>query len=111
MKCPYCTSDVPEKYNFCLTCQRQVKCLNCKESLLPEKNKCFVCGIVIGASQSSQTPMNEFTLEEKQTRTSAYRKINGRLSDNAIGEAATLFSGLYRHRKNLCHCHFLKLQK
>lgn len=91
--CPYCKSEINEKYNFCLHCDRQVKCTQCEELLVAGKTRCFVCGSPLISQELPETQMNEFTLEEKQTTKSAYRRINGRLTNNAFGQAASLFGG------------------
>lgn len=91
LTCPYCNTEVGEKYNFCRNCKRQVKCLQCKEPLEVNEVMCFVCGASSVTESASQTPMNEFTLEEKQTTKSSYRRINGRFSDAFGQNAAGLF--------------------
>jgi hypothetical protein len=89
--CPYCNTEVNEKYNFCRNCKRQVKCTQCKEPLEVNEVMCFVCGSSSTSQEASQAPMNEFTLEEKQTTKSSYRRINGRFSDAFGQNAAGLF--------------------
>jgi hypothetical protein len=85
-KCPYCETQISEKYNFCLNCERQVKCKCCGELLVVGKSRCLVCGEGIVSQESSQAQMNEFSLEEKQTTKSASRRINARFS-NEIDKA------------------------
>ncbi len=92
--CPYCNFEISEEYNFCLNCDSQVKCTHCAKLLVPGKTCCFVCGNPLVSKELPQTQMNEFTLEEKQTTKSASRRINGRLSDDAFGQAAALFGGM-----------------
>lgn len=92
--CPYCKFEISEEYNFCLNCDSQVKCTHCAKLLIPGKTRCFVCGNSLVSKELSQTQMNEFTLEEKQTTKSASRRINARLSDDAFGQAASLFGGM-----------------
>lgn len=92
--CPYCQFEISEEYNFCLNCDSQVKCTRCTKLLIPGKTHCFVCGNSLVSKELPQTQMNEFTLEEKQTTKSAYRRINGRFSDDAFGQAAALFGGM-----------------
>jgi hypothetical protein len=96
--CPYCGAKIDDKYNFCLNCNRQVQCIHCKELLVPDKPICFVCGKPIAAQETSQTQMNEFTLEEKQTKSSASRSIKGRFSDEAFGQAVAFLGGLPQSR-------------
>lgn len=91
--CAYCNSALSDKYNFCLNCNRQVRCVHCREMLVPNKPICFVCGKPVVASQDNAEPVNEFTLEEKQTRTTYYKKVQGKLTNTAFGDAASVFSG------------------
>ena len=91
--CPYCNTEVNEKYNFCRNCKRQVKCTQCKEPLEVNEVMCFVCGSSSVSQEVPQAPMNEFTLEEKHTTKSSYRRINGRFSD-AFGQNAGGLFGL-----------------
>jgi hypothetical protein len=88
--CPFCNSQVEDKYNFCTNCEKQIKCVFCSEALIPNKSKCFKCG----KSPESDIPstMNEFTLEEKQSRGSSSRSVKGKLSDSAITSVAALLS-------------------
>lgn len=92
--CPYCQFEISEEYNFCLNCDSQVKCTQCAKLLIPGKTRCFVCGNLLISKELPQTQMNEFTLEEEQTTKSASRRINARLSDDAFGQAASLFGGM-----------------
>ena len=97
-KCQYCGTDLEEKYNFCLNCERQVKCINCSELLLPNKQRCLVCGVTLVGQRIDVEPKNEFTLKEEQTADSAQRRINGRFTNEAFGHAAALFGGLSRSK-------------
>lgn len=90
MNCPYCATELNEKYNFCLACNRQVRCIACREMLVPEKAMCFVCGNPLVAQAPAQGAMNEFTLEERQSPKSAYRRFNGRFSDAAAGQVGAM---------------------
>lgn len=92
-ECIYCGSAISDKYNFCLSCNRQVRCIQCRETLVPNKPMCFVCGELLVTRVNNVEPINEFTLEEKQTKTSYYRKVQGKLTDTAFGDAASVFSG------------------
>lgn len=97
-ECQYCGTELKEKYNFCLNCERQAKCTNCSELLLPNKQRCLVCGAILAERKMDVEPMNEFTLEEEQTADSAQRRINGRFTNKAFGHAAALFGGLPRSK-------------
>ncbi|KAB8333555.1 hypothetical protein SD80_012855 [Scytonema tolypothrichoides VB-61278] len=43
--------------------------------------------------EGNAEPINEFTLEEKQTKTSYFRRVQGKLTNTAFGDAASVFSG------------------
>lgn len=93
-KCVYCQSDLDDRYNFCLTCNQQVKCTNCNGELVRDKTFCFHCGQPLVSQTVYRGQANEFTLEEKQTKSSSHRRINGHFSDEAFGQVAALFGGL-----------------
>jgi len=92
--CPYCNAPLNEKYNFCINCDRQIKCVHCNDFLIPNKIRCYMCGKPIENEATSPSVMNEFNLEEKHTRSSSSRSLKGRFSDVAFGQAAALFGGL-----------------
>lgn len=94
--CPYCEVKIDREYNFCLNCDRQIICIHCNYLLVPNKTICSKCGEPLVRQPQSQ--MNEFTLEEKQTRNSAYRHINGKFSDSAFGQIASLFGGMPQYK-------------
>lgn len=97
-ECQYCGTDLDDKYNFCLNCNRQVKCLNCREVLVRDKMICLICGQPLVSQTGAQGQVNEFTLEEDRTESSAHRRISGRFTDEAFGNAAALFGGLTQSR-------------
>ena len=92
--CPHCQAEIHEEYNFCIKCEQQVKCTKCNKLLIFGKTRCLHCGEPIVSNELIQAPMNEFTLEEKQTTKSFYRHIDARLSDQAFGQAASMFGGM-----------------
>lgn len=102
-QCPYCNSISPEQYNFCINCEIQIKCLQCGSLLVANKSRCLSCGKRIEEADTGSASINRFTLEEKSTSKSSYRKIEGHLSDNAFGQAASLFGGLPQTRPSSSH--------
>jgi hypothetical protein len=46
VSCPICNADTPDQYNFCTSCDKQIKCLNpdCNKLLVAGKTFCFTCG-------------------------------------------------------------------
>src|SRR5947199_2831542 len=56
--CPNCNTDTSEGLNFCLNCDKQIKCLNrdCNKLIIAGKSFCFHCGQSIGALTTSQAP-------------------------------------------------------
>lgn len=95
-ECQYCGTELDNRYNFCLNCNHQVKCINCGEMLVRDKQICFVCGQALVSESAVPGRFNEFTLEENHTENSASRLIKGRFSDDAVAHAATLLSGFTR---------------
>lgn len=91
--CPYCDNPIDEAYNFCVSCERQVKCLKCNTCLLRDKTKCLKCGTFIDAPQSNPTPMNNFSLEEEQSDNNYSRKLNLSFTDTAIDKVASVLGG------------------
>lgn len=91
--CPYCDNPIDEAYNFCVSCERQIKCLKCGNHLLRDKSKCLKCGILIDTSQPNSTPMNNFSLEEEQSDNNYSRKLNLSFTDTAIDKVASVLGG------------------
>jgi len=94
VSCPYCNEPfaLTYKYNFCTKCDKQIKCKACGEYLLPNKPFCFVCGEpLIEQKIQSVDQINRYYLQEERTTTSAKRKIELTLTDEAIGKALPLF--------------------
>jgi hypothetical protein len=90
--CVYCESLINNEYNFCVQCEKQIKCLKCGEFLLANKTKCLKCGTLITNDDRPQSLLNQLTLEESQTKNSSSRSIKGSLSDTAIVHIASLLS-------------------
>lgn len=91
--CPYCNVLIDEAYNFCVSCEQQVKCLVCGSHSIKDKSKCLKCGTSLSVSQTTATPMNSFSLEEEQTESNYSRKLNLSFTDTAIDKAASVLGG------------------
>lgn len=91
--CPYCDVLIDEAYNFCVSCEQQVKCLVCSSYLMKDKSKCLKCGTSLSVSQTTATPMNNFSLEEEQTESNYSRKLNLSFTDTAIDKVASVLGG------------------
>jgi hypothetical protein len=91
--CPYCNILIDETYNFCVSCEQQVKCLTCHSYLIKDKSKCLNCGSILNKSQSDATPINNFSLEEEQLDGNYSRKIKLSFTDTAIDKVASVLSG------------------
>ena len=91
--CPYCHIPIDEVYSFCVSCERQVKCLKCSNHLFRDKSKCFKCGVLIDTPQPHLTPMNSFSLEEEQSDSNYFRKLNLSFTDTAIDKVASVLGG------------------
>lgn len=102
-ECQYCSAELNDRYNFCVNCTRQVRCLTCGEMLERDKRICLVCGQPLVAAMEEQEQLNEFTFEENQTDNSAHRVVKGRFSDSAVQHVTMLFGGLTRSRPAVPH--------
>lgn len=91
--CPYCNFLIDEAYNFCVSCEQQVKCLTCGSYLIKDKSKCLKCGNFLNMPQTAATPMNNFSLEEEQSDSNYSRKLNLSFTDNAIDKVASVLGG------------------
>ncbi len=75
-----------------LSCDKQVKCIECESYVIKDKNKCFKCGTLLQDFSSIGSPMNTFSLEEKQTGNSYSRKVDLSVTDNAINKFSDFIS-------------------
>lgn len=91
--CPYCNVLIDEAYNFCISCEQQVKCLTCDGYLIKDKSKCLKCGSFLSAPQPNATPMNNFSLDEEQLDGNYSRKLNLSFTDIAIDKVASVLGG------------------
>lgn len=86
--CPYCDVLIDEAYNFCVSCEQQVKCLTCSSYIIKDKSKCLKCGIFLNTAQPNVASTNNFSLEEEQSNNNYSRKLNLSFTDNAIDKVA-----------------------
>lgn len=71
--CPYRDVLIDKAHNFYVSCEQQVKCLACGSYVIRYKSKCLKCGTSLSVSQTTATPMNNFSLEEEQTESNYSR--------------------------------------
>ena len=95
LDCPFCTTTIEEKYRFCPSCDRRIKCAECDELLLEGKNKCYVCGEPLDSAQDERQALNTFQVEEEQDEDSFRRSISIEVSDEGIHEAARIASHFF----------------
>src|SRR5256885_1279944 len=89
--CPYCETAVADDVNFCVACERQVKCLKCSRLLYRNKSICLYCGTRI-ARTATEGASNRYSFNEQYTETTGSRSIQLELTDDAIKQAAPLFT-------------------
>lgn len=82
--CPYCSTVVDDQYNFCISCERQIRCIQCKSLLLAHKSKCLVCGSPLVTSSDSVSHQNEYSFEEERTNSDYKRQVRLKFTDSAI---------------------------
>jgi hypothetical protein len=85
--CPYCSAEINAQFNFCVECERQVKCTKCGSDLLPGKSKCLVCGTPTVSDTSPSSGFNEYFFEEDQSKDKYRRQVRLKFSDTAIDKA------------------------
>ena len=99
VSCPYCGSDSPSAFNFCVSCERQIQCANpdCRAALVAEKSRCLVCGKPLIAGE----PINGNRIVRSVTSTgSTYtERVEIHATDAALSQLAPVFisSGRGRH--------------
>ena len=99
VSCPYCGSDSPSAFNFCVSCERQVQCANpdCRAVLVAEKSRCLVCGKPLIAAE----PINGNRIVRSVTSTgNTYtERVEIHATDAALSQLAPVFisSGRGRH--------------
>ena len=91
--CPYCNVEIDESFNFCVECERQVKCLSCSVLLLRNKSKCLSCGFPLQESQTNSVPMNTFSLQEEQSEQGYSRNINLSFTNETASTVASVVGG------------------
>lgn len=92
MICPHCNTTFTEDYSFCPSCEKQVLCLICGKTIIPNKTKCLYCGGILSSNVQQDSTPNTFTLEESYSQTERTRKISLSFSDNAINSATPILS-------------------
>lgn len=96
IKCPYCGNDSSEEYNFCVNCEKQIKCTNieCKSLLLADKTRCLNCGKPVFVQETSVNEMNSYIHTIEQTAKTYKERREIHASDNAIGQMTPMLSGI-----------------
>ena len=96
IKCPYCAVDSPEEYNFCIGCEKQLKCTNpeCGSLLVAGKTRCLKCGRSLVIQETPTTVMNSYIRTIDQTTKTYRERTEIRASDDAVGQMAPLLSGV-----------------
>jgi hypothetical protein len=92
-QCPFCESEIEEKYQFCPACDQRVRCENCGEYLLKGKNKCYVCGEPVQEEESGT--MNTFELREERTEEGGSREVNIEISNEGMENAGKIVERLF----------------
>jgi hypothetical protein len=86
LQCQFCQSEVKDNHNFCKSCSKQIKCLECKAFLETDAEMCLECGAPIRVSVAKQVTMNTLLWEEKRTNNSSYKRVKTEMSDNAVNQ-------------------------
>jgi hypothetical protein len=93
LACQHCGDDTPARFNFCVSCEKQIRCLDpdCKESVYPGKEMCLGCGKPLVVKVAANQNSNHLVRKVKQTRTSYEEHTELSVSDVAVGTLAPLF--------------------
>jgi hypothetical protein len=92
--CPHCKTETSSEYNFCTTCDRQVKCLqlDCNKVLVAGKTFCFGCGKPLAAIATQAQP-NRYIRDVKQRGQNYEEHTEFSVSDHAVSELAPFIAG------------------
>jgi len=92
-RCQFCGQSTPNKYNFCVQCKQQTKCLECKSELVPGADFCFVCTKPIFVRPVANQAPNQYEREAKKEGDNYEEKIKFALSDNSVVAIAPFIIG------------------
>ncbi len=93
LACPHCRFDTPAEYNFCVSCDKQIKCLNreCGKVLVRGKSFCFSCGQSVATANSG--PPNKYIRTVTQQGKNYSEHTEFHASDHAVGALAPFIGG------------------
>lgn len=93
--CPYCGSETPASYNFCVHCERQVQCTNpdCHALLVPGKSRCLLCGKLVVGDDVASPNANRLVRNVTANGNSYTERIEIYASDAALGQFAPMLVG------------------
>lgn len=93
--CPHCNADTPDEYNFCIACDKQVKCLNpdCNKKLITGKTFCFSCGQGVAQINLPQSQPNTYIRDVTQKGNNYAERVEFSVSDHAVSELAPFIVG------------------
>jgi hypothetical protein len=95
--CPSCKAETLAEYNFCVNCDRQIKCLNptCNRVLVAGKTFCFGCGQPLALDSSDQ---NRYVRKIDQKGKEYHEYTEFSVSDEAVRELAPFIVGQMNSR-------------
>jgi hypothetical protein len=95
LTCSYCQSETPAEYNFCVVCNKQIKCLNreCGKLLIAGKDFCFACGQSLAVITPSQGQTNRFVQTVTQQGKNYSSHVEFHASDHAVLAFAPFLAG------------------
>lgn len=93
--CPHCSAETPDEYNFCIACDKQVKCLNsmCNKKLIAGKTFCFGCGQPLVTINLPQSQPNMYVRDITQKGKNYEEHVEFSVSDHAVSELAPFIVG------------------
>lgn len=95
LMCPHCGVETPDEYNFCISCDKQVKCLNadCNKKLVAGKPFCFGCGQPLVSINLAQSQPNRYVRDVTQKGKNYEEHTEFSVSDHAVSELAPFIVG------------------
>ena len=90
--CQHCGESTPSEYNFCVGCEKQIRCLDasCGKAVYPGKDVCFGCGSPLVGKINVNSANNHLIRKVKQSKSNYEEYTELSVSDNAVGTLAPL---------------------
>jgi hypothetical protein len=85
--CQYCSKENSKKFNFCVKCHEQIKCIECGSATIRGVDICVICGKPL-VNRSKNETTNTYTRQVKKDGEKYEENIHFSLSNEAVGQIA-----------------------